>query len=88
LIFYIVLANNTYRNNMVLVVKKHSLELAEWLEWKSTCLANTRSSVQAPVPKNKSLLSQAQVAHAYNPSYSGGRDQEDRGSKPAQANSL
>jgi hypothetical protein len=27
------------------------------------------------------------VAHACNPSYSGGRDQEDRGSKPAQANS-
>jgi hypothetical protein len=28
-------------------------------------------------------LSQALVAHAYNPSYSGGRDQEDRGLKPA-----
>jgi hypothetical protein len=28
------------------------------------------------------------VAHACNPSYSGGRDQEDRGSKSAQANSL
>jgi hypothetical protein len=28
------------------------------------------------------------VAHACNPSYSGGRDQEDRGSKPARANSL
>jgi hypothetical protein len=27
------------------------------------------------------------VAHAYNPSYSGGRDQEDRGLKPAGANS-
>jgi hypothetical protein len=27
------------------------------------------------------------LAHACNPSYSGGRDQEDRGSKPAQANS-
>jgi hypothetical protein len=26
------------------------------------------------------------VAHACNPSYSGGRDQEARGSKPAQAN--
>jgi hypothetical protein len=25
------------------------------------------------------------VAHCYNPSYSGGRDQEDQGSKPAQA---
>jgi hypothetical protein len=28
------------------------------------------------------------VAHACNPSYLGGRDQEDHGSKPAQANSL
>jgi hypothetical protein len=28
------------------------------------------------------------VAHVCNPSYSGGRDQEDRGSRPAQANSL
>jgi hypothetical protein len=27
------------------------------------------------------------MAHACNPSYSGGRDQEDRGSKPACANS-
>jgi hypothetical protein len=27
------------------------------------------------------------VAHAYNPSYSGGRDQENHSSKPAQANS-
>jgi hypothetical protein len=28
------------------------------------------------------------VAHAYNPSYSGGRDQEDQDLKPVQANSL
>jgi hypothetical protein len=28
------------------------------------------------------------VAHASNPSYSGGRDQEDRGLKPAWAKSL
>jgi hypothetical protein len=28
------------------------------------------------------------VAHAYNPSYSGDRDQEDGSLKPAQANSL
>jgi hypothetical protein len=27
------------------------------------------------------------VAHTYNPSYSGSRDQEDRGSKPTSANS-
>jgi hypothetical protein len=28
-------------------------------------------------------MGQEPVAHACNPSYSGGRDQEDRGSKPA-----
>jgi hypothetical protein len=28
------------------------------------------------------------VAHTYNPNYSGGKDQEDQSSKPAQANSL
>jgi hypothetical protein len=28
------------------------------------------------------------VGHAYNSSYSGGRNQEDSGSKPAQANGL
>jgi hypothetical protein len=33
-------------------------------------------------------LSRVLVAHACNPSYSGGRDQEDGGLKPAQANSL
>jgi hypothetical protein len=33
-------------------------------------------------------ISWAPVAHTCNPSYSGGRDQEDCGSKPAQANSL
>jgi hypothetical protein len=32
-------------------------------------------------------VSQVPVAHAYNTSYLGGRDQEDCGSKPAQANS-
>jgi hypothetical protein len=32
-------------------------------------------------------FNQAQVAYTCNPSYSGGRDQEDEGSKPAQANS-
>jgi hypothetical protein len=32
-------------------------------------------------------ISQAPVAHACNPSYSGDRNQEDHGSKPAQANS-
>jgi hypothetical protein len=34
------------------------------------------------------ILSQVPVAHACNHSYSGGRDQEDQGLKPAWANSL
>jgi hypothetical protein len=34
------------------------------------------------------MISWALVAHACNPSCSGGRDQEDQGSKPAQGNSL
>jgi hypothetical protein len=33
------------------------------------------------------LLGQVQVAHARHPSYSGGRDQEDCGLKPARENS-
>jgi hypothetical protein len=41
---------------------------------------------------NRSLkvpgLSWELVAHTHNPSYSGGRDQEDHGSKPAWANSF
>jgi hypothetical protein len=36
---------------------------------------------------DKYSYSQAQVSHTCNPSYSGGRDQEDCSSKPSQANS-
>jgi hypothetical protein len=35
--------------------------------------------------KKKSLLGWPLVAHSYNPSYCGGRDQQDPGSKPVQA---
>jgi hypothetical protein len=37
--------------------------------------------------EQESECSWALVAHTCNPSYSGGRDQEDRGSKPAPAGS-
>jgi hypothetical protein len=37
--------------------------------------------------KKETKRSQAPVAHACNPSYSGGRDQEDRSLKPTQAKS-
>jgi hypothetical protein len=36
----------------------------------------------------KKIYSQVLVAHACNPSYSRGRDQEDHSSKPAEANRL
>jgi hypothetical protein len=38
--------------------------------------------------KQKTRNSQAPVAHTYNPSYSEGRDQEDRSSKPALGKQL
>jgi hypothetical protein len=37
--------------------------------------------------KTENIRGWAPLAHAYNPSYSGGKDQEDRGLRPAQANS-
>jgi hypothetical protein len=39
------------------------------------------------VSQKNQTISQAPGAHAYNPSYSGGRNQEDHDLKPAQANS-
>jgi hypothetical protein len=54
--------------------------LRVWLEWE--CHAFKPQYCQNPKNKEPVL-----VAHAGNPSYLGGRDQEDRGSKPAQANS-
>jgi hypothetical protein len=50
---------------------------AVWVEKREICLVNF---CQKPV------FLQAPVAHACNPSYSGGRDQEVCSSKPAQAN--
>jgi hypothetical protein len=51
-----------------------------------------RSQVQGQPKLYRELVknqnSWALLAHACNPSYSGGRDQEDQGSKPAWANSL
>jgi hypothetical protein len=41
-----------------------------------------------PKDKHKNTHGQVPVAHAYNPSYSGGKDQKDRSSKAALANSL
>jgi hypothetical protein len=38
--------------------------------------------------QNKTLQSWALVAHAYNPNYLGGRDQEDQGLKPSQPRKI
>jgi hypothetical protein len=65
----------------------------EWLKWYSICLESVRARVQGlvPPPPKKIVVfvfgCQELVAYAYNPSYSGGRDQEDCGSKLAQADS-
>jgi hypothetical protein len=48
----------------------------------------TKANFQVNSAKRKQTYSQVAVAHACNPSYSKGRDQEDGGSKPAQINSL
>jgi hypothetical protein len=50
--------------------------------------AHTMNAVSARQPLKIMASSWAPVAHAYNPSNSGGRDQEDCGLRPALANSL
>jgi hypothetical protein len=59
--------------------------LVECSGCKRTCLANVRP--QCCQKKKKLKNNQMLVAHTCNPSYSGGRDQEDCDSKPAWANS-
>jgi hypothetical protein len=49
------------------------------IEWKNIFVNH--------INNKKQITCQVQVAHAYNPSYLGGREQEDRSSKPAWANS-
>jgi hypothetical protein len=53
--------------------------LKDWHSGKRATLSSNPSTI---IKKTKNW---ALVAHAYNPSYSGGRDQEDLGLKPAQA---
>jgi hypothetical protein len=47
-----------------------------------------RKALSHTLDFEKQQPGQAPVAYAYNPSYSGGRDQEDHGSKPAWRYSL
>jgi hypothetical protein len=60
-----------------------------WKEfWPCGPLKRSRCSLEIPTPHFKNhWISWAAVAHAYNPSYSGSRDQKDCGWKPAQGNS-
>jgi hypothetical protein len=51
-------------------------------------LVSRRGPVATTSVLNNGFPRQALMAHAYNPSYSGGKDQEDRCSKPAWENSL
>jgi hypothetical protein len=54
------------------------------VEWN---IKNQRCNSYVQRSKIKLLMRQVLVAHSCNPSYSGGRDQEDCSSKPAQGNS-
>jgi hypothetical protein len=49
-------------------------------------LGKSKSNFKKSKYKKKSKYSQLLVAHVCNPSYSGGRDQEDQNWKPAGAN--
>jgi hypothetical protein len=49
---------------------------------------NIKTNTLKDMKALKKLAMHWWLAHTYNPSYSGGRDQEERGSKPAQANST
>jgi hypothetical protein len=56
---------------------------------KAMSIKTRNSSTELGTPMLKyQEENQAPMAHAYNPSYSGGRDQEDHSSKPAQTNGL
>jgi hypothetical protein len=57
-------------------------------KWQRKQIALRQMQNGESVNYRKPITNQALVAHIYNPSYSGGRDEEDRSSKPAQANSL
>jgi hypothetical protein len=58
-----------------------------WHPFPQNSKQNLVQKKKKKIQEEKLWLSQELVAHAYNPSYSGGRDQEDQGSKPAWANS-
>jgi hypothetical protein len=51
------------------------------------CLLSKQEALNSNHSTRKRERAQAPVAHACNPSYSGGRDQEDQGLKPAWGNS-
>jgi hypothetical protein len=60
---------------------------SEGTELNPKAKSEVKNSLGIYISKNKQANRRALVAHTCNPSYSGGRDQEDSGSTPAQANS-
>jgi hypothetical protein len=56
--------------------------------YKKLRLTESKKEDKRRTRRRNKQTGQAAVAHPCNPSCSGGRHQEDRGSKPAQANSL
>jgi hypothetical protein len=62
-------------------------QVVESLLCKYKALSSNFSPTKEKKRKRKKKVSQVPVAHTCNPSYSGGRDQEDGSSKPAQADS-
>jgi hypothetical protein len=61
-------------------------QVVEYLPRKPKALSSSPGTTKKG--KKGVLLSQVPVDHTPNPSYSGGRDQEDRSLKPTWANSL
>jgi hypothetical protein len=75
------------------MLRVHETDLGPDLVWESGAASFRRRCLSSDLKYVQGLLGEGSwecwvpVAHACNPSYSGGRDQEDLGLKPAQANS-
>jgi hypothetical protein len=63
--------------------KSKGIRWQDYLPSKHEALSSNSSAAK----KKKKGKSRMPVAHAYNPSYSGGRNEDDCGSKPAPVNS-
>jgi hypothetical protein len=77
--------------NPVLFTSKRFISICQWVKRNNLESWHCTLTFSSPWLRASQLrrlnTSQVLVAHAYNSSYSGSRDQEDSGSKPDQANS-